>query len=305
VRAGNTILQLTVLLASLSGAAAWCRADISVVDDASNRVTLEQPARRIIATAPHLAELVYAAGAGERLIATVRGADYPAEVLALPIVGDAAGLDFERIRQLGPDLILAWGSGNRPADLEHLTRDGVAVVVLEARALDDIALHLRVIGRLAGTEMAAERAATRYEQTLQQLRTRYAAACVINVFVEIWHQPVFTVGASHPLSDALRVCGARNALYDYPLLAGPVPVENVLMANAEVILSVTGMTEQDSQVRWNRLLPASRGQSVPVVAIAPELLIRPGPRMLNGIEALCARLEPLRESLCRADRSEK
>jgi iron complex transport system substrate-binding protein len=278
---------------------AVCRAEISALDDSHMQITINEPARRIIAVAPHLAELAYAAGAGERLIATVRGADYPPDVLALPSVGDAAGLDFERIRQLEPDLILAWGSGNKPADLNRLALGPAAVFVIEPLDLNDIPRHLRIIGTLAGTQSVAERAAERIERKLQQLRQRYAGASNIDVFVEIWHQPLFTIGDAHLLSDALRVCGARNALPDYPLPAGPVPLEDVLAADADVILSVTGMAQADAQASWSQYPSLSGHQGMQIVAVDPDLLTRPGPRMLEGIEMLCTQLDQVRDEWVR------
>ena len=304
VRSGRTDLRLFVLFPWIFCVTAICRAEIAVIDDTHQRVNIDRPARRIIAVAPNLAELTYAAGAGQWLIASVRGTDYPAEAAVLPILGDAAGLDFEQILRMKPDLVLAWGSGNKPADLDRLTRSGVAVVVMEARTLNDIARHMRVIGRLAGTDGEAERAALRFEKALAQLRARHANACAVDVFVEIWHQPVFTVGASHPLSDALRVCGARNALAAYPLLAGPIPLEDVLMARADAILSVTAGSAEGAQARWDGLLPAPGRRPVPVVSITPELLVRPGPRMLDGLEILCARLDALRDGVCHAGRAD-
>ena len=240
-RPSSSGLRLAVLLIGmLVFGASFCHADIAVVDDTGGQITIAHPARRIIAIAPNLAELAYAAGAGQWLIAAVRGTDYPPVASLLPRVGDAAGLDFEQIRRLEPDLVLAWGSGNKQSDLDRLARNGVAVVVFEARTLGDVSRHLRMIGRLAGSEREAERAAVQFGNHLARLRATYATNCVVDVFVEIWHQPVFTVGPSHALSDALHVCGARNVAHDYPLLAGPIPLENVLVARPEAILSVTG-----------------------------------------------------------------
>lgn len=269
-------------------------AAISVTDDRQQVVVLKRPAQRIIAITPHLAELVHAAGAGARLVATVRGADHPPDVLSIPTVGDAAGLDFERIRQLEPDLILAWGSGNRAADLERISGDGVALYVTEARLLTDISRHLREIGKLAGTDVVAERATADFDEHLQRLRMNYAGGDVVDVFVEIWHRPIFTVGDQHLLTDVLRTCGARNVLGDYPLLAGPIPLENILSARANVILSIAGMKAAANHDRWQKLLPVSERANVAVITLSPDLLTRATPRILNGTELLCARLQQLR-----------
>ena len=269
-------------------------ASISVTDDLQQGVVLERPAQRIIAMTPHLAELVYAAGAGDRLVAMVRGADYPPDVLSIPIVGDAAGLDFERIRQLQPDLILAWGSGNRASDLERLASDDVALYVTEARLLADISRHLRDIGRLAGTDDVAEHAAADFDNHLQRLRADYAGRDVVGVFVEIWHRPIFTVGSRHLLTDVLRTCGARNALGDYPLLSGPVPLENILAARADAILSLAGMDAAANHDRWWKLLPTFERTRLAVITLSPDLLTRATPRILSGTELLCVRLQQLR-----------
>lgn len=299
MRPAQAPIRRALVVAILLFATRPCFAAIGVTDDAHRRVAVDHPVRRIIAIAPDLAELVYAAGAGQWLIATVRGADYPPQVAALPSVGDASGLDFERIRRLEPDLILAWGSGNKPADIARLQAGPVAVVVLEPHTLDDVARHIRIIGELAGTQLVAEKAASRFEQGLRRLRQRYADASVINVVVEIWQQPLFTVGPAHPLSDALRTCGARNALANYPLLAGPVPIEDVLAAHADAIVSVTGMPEPDTRAHWSRFLSLPGGKSVRLISIDPDLLTRSGPRILKGVELLCVRLAQLRDKSAR------
>ncbi|MGD2139298.1 MAG: cobalamin-binding protein [Burkholderiales bacterium] len=290
-------LACVSVAATLSFAAIPGFARITVTDDVQEQVSVERPARRIIAIAPNLAELAYAAGAGKWLVAVVRGADYPPEVLSLPSVGDAAGLDFERIRRLEPDLILAWGSGNKRADLDRLRAVAIPTLILEPHTLDDVARDMRVIGQLAGTEAIAGQAAARFEARLQQLRKRHAGAEVLNVAVEIWHQPVFTVSDAHPLSDALRVCGARNAIGDFPLLAGPVPLEDVLAAKPDVILSVSGIQEADMRSQWRRYQSVSGQQAVALISMPPELLTRPGPRMLDGVDQLCARLDSVREAV--------
>lgn len=295
VRPGFAIVFLSPVF-WLAAAAIPAHAAISVFDDRQQEVVLERPAQRIIAITPHLAELVHAAGAGDRLVATVRGADYPSNVLTVPIVGDAAGLDFERIRQLEPDLILAWGSGNRAADLERLAREGIALYVTEARRLTDIPHHLREIGQLAGSADAAERAALDFDRRLQRLKATYAGSDTVDVFVEIWHRPIFTVGDKHLLTDVLRTCGGRNVTGDYPLLAGPIPFENILSARADAILSLAGMDAEANDKRWDKLLPDSERAHVTVITLSPDLLTRATPRMLTGADLLCARLQQLRSN---------
>ena len=305
MRAWGRIACLAAGFALIVAYASSALAQIALVDDLGGNVRIEAPAQRIVSLAPNLTEMVFAAGAGERLIATVRGADYPSAAAGLPVVGDAAGVDLERIYRLRPDLVLAWGSGNRRSDIDRLARKGFTVAVLEARSLTDVPRHLRMIGRLAGSEQTAGLAAASFERGLDRLSATYGHACTVGVFVEIWHQPVFTVGPDHAVSDALRVCAARNVLHEYPALAGPVPLENVVAANADVILSLTGEPPSAAQSRWNNALPGSARPQLPVVSIAPDLLVRSGPRMLTGIGRLCEQLAAMRSRVCEAGRPER
>ncbi len=267
-------------------------AAVSAVDDRGLEIALVRPASRIVAVSPHLVELVFAAGAGSKLVAGVRGADYPAAAQRVPSVGDASGLDFERIRQYAPDLVLGWGGGNRNADLQRLERQGAALYVAQPRELADIARQIRAIGALAGTSHSAESSARDFERRLQALRQGYARGVPLDVFVEIWHRPLFTVSGQHIISEVLTVCGAHNALSGYPLLAGPIPIENVLAANPHAIVSVAG--QEESRADWARFENLRAVQNNAVISISPDLLSRATPRILDGAQQLCERLEVLR-----------
>jgi iron complex transport system substrate-binding protein len=271
---------------------AWPLAAVSAsaVDDRGVEVVLAHPADTIVAISPHLAELTFDAGAGGRLVAAVRGSDYPAAAAALPTVGDAAGLDFELIARLRPDLVLAWGSGNRMVDIEKLTAMGIAVFVAEPRKLGDIPRHVRAIGLLAGTPDAARLRALAFERRLAQLRSNYAGAASRTVFVEIWRQPLFTVGGRHLVGDALGVCGASNVMANFAADAAPVPLEWLLGRNPDAIVSTVGEPQEDTRAAWSaypRLKAVAAGA---VLSVPPERLVRGTPRILDGVERVCAAL---------------
>ena len=111
---------------------------VSITDDRGKTVTLSRPARRIVTLAPHLTERVFAAGAGRQLVGVARFSDFPPAARDIPQIGDSALMEFERIVALKPDLILAWKSGNAPADVERLESLGYPAFVSEPARLGDV-----------------------------------------------------------------------------------------------------------------------------------------------------------------------
>jgi iron complex transport system substrate-binding protein len=279
-------------------ASAWFLSSVAACgaalpDDAGSVLQRARPAQRIVAVSPHLAELAFTAGAGDKLVGVVRGSDEPPAAQRLPSVGDASGLDFERITALRPDLILAWGSGNRSLDIERLRRMGITVYVAEPRRLEDIGRHLRAIGEMSGSTRIAEAAAARFEAQLSQLRSRHGGGRMRSVFVEVWRQPLFTLGERHLMSDALRVCSARNAIESLPADAAPVPLEWLLQLDPDAIVSIVDEPEEATRSAWSAFSRLKAVRNGAVFSLPPEIMVRATPRILMGIERLCQDLEKL------------
>ena len=275
-------------------------AAVTFSDDRGRTVSLQRPAARIVTLAPHLAELVFAAGAGDRLAGVSARSDYPDEATRLPVVSDAGRMDFERIVALRPDLVLAWMSGNPSRQIERLERRGTPVLATEARRLEDIARLLRLIGLAAGSRAQAELAARRYEEGLRSLEARYAGLRPVRVFVEVWHEPLITVSGAHLISDVVRLCGGVNVFEGASMLTPTVSAESVLVARPEAVIMTSGAGTQAEQVaRWRRyaLIPAVRRGAL--YALDPNLLERQGPRVLAAAQSVCEGL-----ALARAARGE-
>lgn len=279
-------------------ACAWiglARAEVAVTDDAGNAVRLSRPAARIVSLAPHVTELLFAAGAGERVVAAVEFSNHPEAARKLPRIGSSAAFDLEGIAALKPELAIAWGSGNPPGQLTQLKRLGVPVFVSEPRRLADIPASLRQIGRLAGTVAAAEDAARAFERRQAALAAAQAGKREVAVFYEIWHQPLMTVGGAHLISAVMALCGGRNVFAALGQPAAAVEREAVLAANPEVIVA-SGMDEArpewlDEWRRWPQLLAVKKGN---LFFVPPDLLQRHTPRILDGAERLCAALDRAR-----------
>jgi iron complex transport system substrate-binding protein len=273
------------------------QATVQAVDDAGVTVTLAGPAVRIVSLAPHATELLYAAGAGDRVVGVLATSDWPPEVASRPKVGDSRSLDLERIVALAPDLVVTWPYA-APAQVGALVAHGVPVFVANPATIDGIALDLERLGTLAGTLPTATLRATEFRAQLGRLSARYAGARTVRVFYEIWNAPLYTIGGNHLISQAIRVCGGENVFASLALPAPGVSVEAVLAARPEAIVAGADRAVRpawlDDWKRWPALPAVARGNLFTVDA---NLLHRAGPRFIDGVETLCATLGEARARL--------
>ena len=250
------------------------------------------PAQRIVTLAPHLAELVHAAGAGEQLVGTVEWTDYPPAAAALPRIGDAFRLDLEALAALAPDLVLAWKGGNPDHLLEQLEQRGYRVVALAPQRLDDIGAHLLEIGHLAGTVAPARAAATRYREGLEALRAAQAGKPALRVFWQVSWRPLYTVGGRQLISEVIALCGGQNIFAELGELAPAVGMEAVIARDPEVILTADVQRADLAEwSRWSSVTAVARGH---LYAVDGDLVVRASPRILEGTRQVCERLDRAR-----------
>ena len=280
-----------LVFAIMAGTAASAHA-VQLTDDRGVTVSLERPAQRIVSLAPHLAEMVFAAGAGASLAGVSSFSRHPTEARRLPVVASHGRVDIERLIALQPDLVLAWQSGNSPLQIDRLKRLGVRVFITEVRVLADIPRIVRLVGMLAGSDVAEARA-RQFENEFADLRERYAGERRVGVFVEIWHRPMLTVNGAHLISDALRLCGGRNVFAAAKTLTPLVSREELLDARPEAIVSAGFGSE--APLAWRGLESVSAVRSGRIYAIDPDLLHGQGPRVIEGVRALCERLDLARK----------
>ncbi len=293
--AAPSLLSRLALFAGLLLFAAACSA-VRIMDADGRAIELAQPATRIVSLAPHLTELLFAIGAGDRIIATVSHSDYPTAANDIPRIGNYTRFDSERLVALQPDLVLGWQSGNPTAHLRRLRELGLTVHVSEPRQLTDIARLLETLGELTGHQEAATSAADNYRSRLATLRERYRDRTPISAFYQIWHQPLITVGGDHLLNEVIELCGGHNVFAASTQLAPRVSTEAVLSARPEVIVASGPDSKRpqwlDDWRRWSQL-PAVRGGHL--YHINPDLLQRHSPRILDGTEQLCRTLDRARQ----------
>jgi iron complex transport system substrate-binding protein len=269
---------------------------VSVKDDRGKTVTLARPAQRLVALAPHLTELAYAAGAGSRLVGVARYSDYPPAAARISRVGDAIRVDAESILALKPDLILAWRSGNPPGEVGRLEQLGLPLFVTEPSRLSDIPRLLRAIGALAGTGRAADEAAAGFEREIRALRSSHAKAPRVRVFYLIWHKPLLTVSGAHLISEMIELCGGENVFADLKQLTPAVSLEALMAARPHAVLGGSSSGgEKQFIAQWRGAAPPPLNE-LPAYYIHPDLIQRPTPRIVEGARAVCSALEEVRSN---------
>jgi len=268
---------LAGLLGLLLGPAA--AAGITVEDDTGRSVRLATPAQRIVSLSPHATELVFAAGAGGRIVATVEHSDEPPEAKAIPRVGGLAGVDREALLAAAPDLVVAWESGNPPRLLAWLERRGIAVYRSEPRYLADIDRTLQAIAALAG----------RPPPVLPALPAVAPPAGPVRALFLFWDAPPIAAGADHVLSDLLRDCGATPAVAGLSGKSVVLSRETLLGARPDLVFTTDGrlLAYQDSGTLAERLAELRVG---PDERLALQTAQRPGPRLHLARAAVCRRI---------------
>ncbi len=262
--------------------------------DDGQQVILQQPAQRVISLAPHLTELIYAAGAGDKLVAVSAYSDYPEAAKSLPQVGDASNLDLERIVMLKPDLVLAWKSNVSPFAVERLRRLSIPVYVTETRRLAGIPKLLRSIGTLMGTTSTAEHAAQNFADRVRDLEEGARGQTIIPTFIEIWHDPLLSVNDEHIMSEVVSLCGGRNILANAPILTPSIGLETLLEADPGAIIGGgSAATADDFTPVWEKHTSLAAVRKRSVFFVNPDWIQRAAPRILLGAKVICEGLPAL------------
>jgi iron complex transport system substrate-binding protein len=275
------VRSFPVLVASLIlGALPWAGAEAA-------------KAPRLLSLAPGLTEIAYAAGAGGLLVGTVEYSDYPEAAKRLPRVGDAWRVDLERVLALKPDIVLAWPTGTPNTTIAQLRQLGLQVVEVPTQRLSDVPVAVRQLGRIAGTQASAERAAREFEARVAHQRATYAKRTPLTVFIEIDDEPVYTVNGRHVISEIVELCGGRNVFAELPQLAPPIATEAVLAADPQVIVT-TDDTIADPAAIWRQWPRLRAVQAGTVYSLSSDLVTRASPRLAQGVEVTCRALEQAR-----------
>lgn len=288
-RGAFSVISMLLVLSACGRETSSRAAGPSITDDWGRPVTLAAPAARVVSLAPATTELMFALGAGDRLVGRTTWCDYPAAAAAVTDVGNGIGPNVEAIAAQRPDLVLLYPSqSNRPALLQ-LEQLGIAVAVLEQDAIAEWIETVRIVAVLTGREAAAD-------TLLADFRVRLDSALAPpradtpRVFIAVGANPPIAIGKGSFVSELVELAGGRNAFDD---VAGPsavVSLEAIVARDPDVVLvlgpdSVTGAVAR--RPGW----PAIRAvRTRRVLAVDGSEFNRPSPRLPQAVRSLTAAL---------------
>lgn len=268
-------------------------AQAAVIDDLGRPWDGHLPARRIVSLAPNVTEIVCAVGGREHLAGIDTASDYPPAVKQIPQVGDFLRPSIERIVSLRPDAVIV-SSATLPAhEADRFAQTLRApVFVLNPTRLEDVCRNVRLIGRLLGLEQEAEAVAVKTERRLADVARKARGQRRRSVFLEIWHEPLTTVGGGTFLDDLIGLAGGQNVAASQKKPFPTFSLEALLAANPEVYVVATGMgaTSDPAKRPGFRSLRAVRDKRV--VSVPGDPVIRPTPRLAEGAEHLLRAIHP-------------
>lgn len=255
----------------------------------------KKPKQRIVALAPHIVEMLFDIGAGDKIVGTVEYADFPDAALDIPRVGSYHGMQIEKLLALNPDLVIVWKSGNSQSDIDKMKRLGLKVVFSNPKDIEDVATELRYFGELSGNQEQAETVALAYEKRLTKLRVENKAKQSIPVFYQLWSEPMMTINGTTWINQLVEVCQGENVFKSNPTPYPKISTENVIVAQPHLIILPDENSDKPQPIiNWQKWpeIPAVKNNKF--IHVDADLLHRFSTRMLSGIEDMCEKIDQLR-----------
>ena len=251
--------------------------------------------RRIVTLTPGLTEIAFALGAGDRLVGATRFCDYPPEALRLQRVGGMLDVSVEKILDLAPDLVLGSPDDNQKATLVQIRGLGIPMADLEASDLESILRQILDVGRLLGEEGAALRLTSGMRERAERIARAVSGERHPRILYLIWADPPIVPGRGTVIDDLLRRAGAESVSADEPIPWPRYSLEHIVAAQPEVIiLARHGPGLDDGALgRWRREgLHLAAFDTGRVYVVDGDLVHRPGPRIIDGLETLARLIHP-------------
>ena len=264
-----------------------------VTDEAGRRVRLPLRTDRIVSLAPNLTEIVYAVGAGEQLVGDTEYCDYPFQAKSVAKVGDTMHPSVERILALKPQIVLVSTASQLEAFTKQLDEQNIAVYVTNPQSLEDVFRSIQTLGDLFGHHDAAATLVSDLRRRATAVEVATKTVKPLKVFYQVSDQPVYTIGRDAYLTDLVRRAGGVSVTADVPGAFPRYSDEAALASRPDAIILPTGGsmgTANSSVAAALKNSPAALNNRV--YKVNEDLLQRPGPRLVDGLEEMARALHP-------------
>jgi len=264
-------------------------------DALGREIDLPAPPKRLIALAPNLTEILYALGLGGRVVGVTHHCNYPPEVALKPKVGSYINLNVERIISLAPDLVIGTVDGNERNVLDLLQQARIKVFFVNPRNVRQAIETIWIVGSVCGLPEKARPISDRLSLRVNQIIESTRAAKKPLVFLQINIQPIMTVNRNTVHHDLIRLAGGENMTAGEPVTYPRISMEEVIRRKPEVILVSSmereGRFEKARQewLQWTSIPAVQEGR---VHLIDSDLIDRPSPRLVDGLEVMAGLLHP-------------
>ena len=260
-----------------------------ITDDLGRRVRLPERVKSAVSLAPNLTEITFAVGAGERLVGVTSFCDFPEEAKKIRRIGDTQTPNIENIIALKPDVVLVSTASQIQNFTRTLDAQNIAYFVTNPNSLDDIYKSIYQIGEIFGTNERAYRLVDELKKRVAETETRTASAEDVKVFVQIDKNSLYTVGKDSFITDLINRAGGESVTKDITTAYPKISKETALGLNPEaIILSESADNQEPNEVFANS--PAVKNRRV--YRVDADLLSRPAPRIVDGLEKLARALHP-------------
>lgn len=243
---------------------------------------LDRPATRVVSLAPSTTEMLFALGAGDRVVGVSRFDDYPPEVTKLPRVGGFVDLNVEAVVALRPDLVVTVASRSPPPTLERLAALGIGVLMVPSDRLDQLEALAVTLGRAVGRPEAAQTLVATMRRELEAIRATYAGRPRVRTLLVVGERPIIAAGPGSFIDGALAYISASNALTqgsEFPQIG----LEALTLVDADVVVN---LTRSDDAALWAQIERARAGRARKVIAVGTDAILRLSPRLPEGLRAL-------------------
>ncbi|MFN2497607.1 MAG: ABC transporter substrate-binding protein [Pyrinomonadaceae bacterium] len=265
-----------------------------VVDESGRTVTLPAKVERVISLAPNLTEIVYAVGAGDQLVGNTTFCIYPPEAKNVVKVGDTLQPSIERILALRPQLVLVSTASQLEAFTRQLDEQQIAVYVTDPHDLEGVFRSILGVGDLLNQSVGAANLVKQLRARTDAIEHAVAGRPAVSVFFQLSGQPLYTAGKHSFVTNLIERAGGRSVTADVNEAWPRLSDEAALASRPEAIIMLSGdamgAAANTNVAAALRNSPAVKNGRVYV--INGDLLTRPGPRLVYGLEHIARALHP-------------